>query len=283
MVPTYGLDAPRMAFVVKQGRLQMHLRIPLFSLTFFLGLLAAEAASAASASAIDLTADFTTDGIGTSIDPVNELDSGASSTYDKTKSIKSYSKVLVLTADGGSPPALTIDTLAERSHIKGGFGLDTDSAAAAASVASINLKLAPYTPPNSGVIAAPYLQITATKISETANYDLIAIVPSRTTVSSVGMIDTLTITGPLVGGKTLKFSGSPKENTILYQSPTVTITLNQKITDALISCSPRCISSLYNANAAAIDVRLNNAKLGARKVSGNISIAPDMVGRSLGN
>jgi hypothetical protein len=261
----------------------MHIRISLFSLAFFFGLYAAENASAASASALGLTADFTTDGVSTAIAPVNELGSGTANTYDKTKSIGSYSKLLVLTADGGSPPTLAVDTLVERSHLKGGFTLDTDSTVSAMSVASINLKLAPYTRPNSDVVAAPYLQITATKVSETASDNIIAIVPSRTTLSATATIDTLTVTGPLVGGKTLTFSGSPKENTVLYQSPTVTITLNQKITTALISCSPKCVFTPYSVNAAGVDVTLNNAKLGTHTVSGDISIASGVVGRPSAN
>ena len=244
------------------------------------GLLAAGNASAAGGSALGLSASFTTDGVSTALGRVNEIGSGTASTYDKTKSIAAYSKKLVLTADGGSPPTLTVDTLAERSHLKGGFGLDTDSALGAASVASINLKLAPYTPPNSDVVAAPYLQITATRVSETAGYNLIAIVPSRTTVSATGTIDTLTVTGPLVGGKTLTFSGSPKESTVLYQSPTVTITLNQKITTALISCTPKCVFTPYSVRATGLDVTLNSAKLGKHIVSGDISIASGAGGRA---
>ena len=261
----------------------MQIRISVFLFAFSVGLYVAENASAASGSALGLTAEFTTDGVSTAIMPVNELGSGATSTYDKTKGINSYSKTLVLTADSGAPPTLTVDTLAERSHLKGGFGIDTDSAMAAASVASINLKLAPYAPPNSDVVAAPYLRITATKVLETASYNLVAIVPSRTTLSAIGTIDTLTVTGPLVGGKTLTFSGSPKENTVLYQSPTVTITLNQKVTSALISCSPKCVFTPYGVNATGIDVTLNNAKLGRHTVSGDISIASGAVGRASAN
>ena len=281
----YALDAAgyRLLAAKNSGRLQMHTRISLFSLVSCLGLFAAENASAASGSALGLTADFTIDGVSTTIAPVNELGSGTASTYDKTTSIGSYSKVLVLTADGGSLPTLTIDTLAERTHLKGGFGIDTDSALAAMSVASINLKLAPYTPPNSGVVAAPYLQITATKVSETASYNIIAIVPSRTTLLATGTIDTLTVTGPLVGGKTLTFSGSPKENTVLYQSPTVTITLNRRIRNGLISCSPKCVFTPYSVNATGIDITLNDAKLGTHTVSGDISIASGAVGRASAN
>jgi hypothetical protein len=247
--------------------------------TVVLGLFAAGNASAAEGSALGLSASFTTDGVSTALGPVNKVESGTARTFDKTKNIGSYSKELVLTADGGSPPALMVDTQAERSHVKDSFGVDTDFAEGNASVASINLKLAPYTPPNSDVVAAPYLQITATRVSETADYNLIAIVPSRTAVSATGAIDTLTITGPLVGGKTLKYSGSPKESTVLYQSPTVTITLNQKITTALISCMPKCVFTPYSVNATGIDVTLNGARLGKHTVSGDISIASSAEGR----
>jgi hypothetical protein len=247
--------------------------------TIALGLFAAGNA-AAEGSALGLSASFTTDGVSTALGPVNDVGSGIARSYDKTKSIAAYSKQLVLTADGGSPPTLTVDTLDERSHVKGGFGVDTSFAEGTASVASINLKLAPYTPPNSDVVAAPYLQITATRVSETADYNLIAIVPSRTVVSATGTIDRLTVTGPLVGGKTLKYSGSPKESTVLYQSPTVTITLNQKITTALISCMPKCVFTPYSVNATGIDVTLNGARLGKHTVSGDISIDSGAGGRA---
>jgi hypothetical protein len=250
---------------------------PLALSAIVIGVFAAGAASAAGASALGLSATFTTDGVGTALAPVNPLGSGVANGYDKTKSIASYSKTLILTADGAAPPTLTVDTSTERSHIKGAFGVDTDSAKGAASVASINLKLALYTPPNSDVVAAPYLQITATKAEETADYEYVA--PKLTTVSTSGAIDTLTITGPLVGGKTLTFSGSPKVNTVLFQSPTVTITLNQKITTALISCTPKCLFTPYSVGASAIDVTLSNAKLGKHTVSGDISIASGAAGR----
>jgi hypothetical protein len=248
--------------------------------TVVLGLFAAGNASAAEGSALGLSASFTTDGVSTTLGPVNAVDNGTGKTYDKTKNIGAYSKQLVLTADGASPPTLTVDTQAEGSKVKGGFGVDIDFATGTAAVSSINLRLAPYTRPNSDVIAAPYLQITATRVSEAASYNVVAIAPTHTTVSATGTIDTLTITGPLVGGKTLKFSGSPKESTVLYQSPTVTITLNQKITTALISCSPKCVFTPYSVNATGIDVTLNGARLGKHTVSGDISIASGAGGRA---
>src|SRR5271167_1244157 len=97
--------------------------------TVVLGLFAAGNASAAEGSALGISASFTTDGVSTALGPVNEVESGAARTYDRTKYIGSYSKELVLTADGGSPPTLRVDTLGQRAHLKGGFGVDTDSAA----------------------------------------------------------------------------------------------------------------------------------------------------------
>jgi hypothetical protein len=255
----------------------MSLAHPLALSAILLGIFAAGGASADGASALGLSANFDTDGVFTALHPANPVSSGTASNYDKTKSLGSYGKTLILTADGPAPPTLTVDTLTQRSSVKGGFGVDTISAQGAASVASLNLKLAPYTPPNSDVVAAPYLQIIVTKARESADYDYVA--PSHATASSSGTIDTLTVTGPLVGGKTLTFSGSPKVDTVLYQSPTVTITLNQKITTALISCTPKCLFTPESISAAAIDVTLNNAKLGKHTVSGDISIASGAAGR----
>ncbi len=73
------------------------------------------------------------------------------------------------------------------------------------------------------------------------------------------------------------------ESTVLYQSPTVTITLNQKITTALISCSPKCVFTPYSVDATGVDVTLNGARLGKHTVSGDISIASGAGGRAPAN
>jgi len=247
------------------------------------GLFAPGAASAAGASASAFSANFTTDGVNTALDPVNPLGSGPGSTYDKTRKMGAYHKQLILTANGAAQPTLTIDAATGASHVKGAFGVDTTSAEGDGTVSGLNIKLAPYVPPGSDVLPAPYLQIVANQVQETASYNGLFIVPTRTTVSTDGQFNSLTVTGSLVGGKTFKVSGGQKENKVLYQSDTVTITLNRKITTALISCTPKCEFTPYSVSGAGIDVTLNGAKLGDHTVSGDISIAGGSAGLGRGN
>ncbi|HTJ65381.1 MAG TPA: hypothetical protein VL899_16390 [Alphaproteobacteria bacterium] len=246
-----------------------------------LGLFASGPACAAGASASAFSANFTTDGVNTAIDPVNTLSSGPDPRYDKTHKAGAYHNQLILT-DAASPPALTVDTSGSTSRILGIFGIDTSSAEGDATVTGLNLKLAPYVPPGSNAIPAPYLQITANSVHETANYDALFIVPNRMRVSSAGRFDGLTITGSLVGGKTLKVTGAQKPDTVLFQSDTVTITLNSKLVTALISCSLKCKLTPYSVRAAGVDVALNGAKLGKHKVSGDISVAAVAAGSGRG-
>jgi hypothetical protein len=245
-----------------------------------LGLCASGTASAAGASATVLSASFTTDGVNTALDPVNRLLSGAGSTYDKTLKMGVYHKQLILVADGLTRPTLTVNAAGGSSHVKGAFGVDTISAEGEAAVGGLRVMLAPYVLPGSDVLPLPYLQIVATRVQETAGYNFVA--PSFTTVSGAGQFNALTITGSLVGGKTLKVTGAEKENTVLYQSATVTITLNRKIETALISCSPKCVATPYSVSTAGIDVALNKAKLGRHTVSGDITIAGGSAGQGQG-
>jgi hypothetical protein len=245
-----------------------------------LGLFASGAASAAGASAAVISASFTTDGVNTVLDPVNRLLSGAGSTYNKTLKMGVYHKQLILVADGVTRPTLTVNAASGSSHVRGLFGVDTISAEGEVAVGGLSVMLAPYVLPGSEVLPLPYLQIVATGVQETAGYNLVA--PSFTTVSAAGRFNALTIIGSLVGGKTLKVTGTEKENTVLYQSTTVTITLNRKIETALISCSPKCVVTPYSVGTAGIDVALKRAQLGRHTVSGNITIAAGSAGQGQG-
>jgi hypothetical protein len=235
-------------------------------------------AMAAGSSASDISASFTTDGINTVLDPVNRLVGGPGNSYSTSNGIGAYHTTLVL-GTGVSAPELTVDAAKGRSHVERIFGVDTASTSGEGSLSGLNVKIAPYVPPGSDVLPFPYLQITAKEAEETANYNFIAIVPSRTSAFSTGKITMLKITGSLIGGKTLTFRDVPKENTVLYQSDSLTITLNQKIVTALISCMPKCQFTPYGIGASAIDVTFNNAKLGNSTVSGDISIASGAAGQ----
>ena len=226
-------------------------------------------AFAAASSAFDLSANFTTDGVSTAISPVNSLSSkGSNSTYNKSASTGAYHEVLNLAAAGDMRPVLTIDAKNMSSHIKGTFGIDTISAEGDTTITTLTLNLVPKRAP--GLAIFPYLQVAANTLKGTGNYDYTA--PNHTAVSGVAGVSSLVITGSLVDNKTIKFSGSPKEDRLLYQSPTVTITLNQTVSVDLISCGPKCVVTPFSVRTGVLNITLTNASLGSRRVSGQRAI-----------
>ena len=94
------------------------------------------------------------------------------------------------------------------------------------------------------------------------------------------------MTGTLVGNKPLKFSGAPTASKVLYQSPTVTVTLNRQFSTALISCTVGkkggCVYTPYGVRTAALEVTLTDALIGERKISGTITVGGGQAGLAAG-
>jgi len=239
----------------------------------------AQAALAAGSAAFDISATFTSGGINTGINPVNRLVGGGSPNYQKGSSFGPYQKTLPI-ATGPSPiPTLTVSATKLRSNVHGAFGVDTISAEGDAAVGGLDLSLQLYPPPPGGPFPQPFLHITAATLQGSGYYNLV--VPSFTTVGSSAEVKKLTISGSLVGNKTLTFSGMPDANKVLFQSPTVTITLNHRFVAGLISCSPKCVFTPASVNSSALEITLTDADLNGHKVSGQIEIGASEAGSEL--
>jgi len=116
----------------------------------------------------------------------------------------------------------------------------------------------------------PPLMIVAQELVSSANYTIqYGAGAFATGATSVG---SLTITGPLVGGKVLKFSGQIAPNTVAFTSPAVTITLNHQVVSGTITCSPTCTFTPTEIEVTAIDVELHKANVYGTAVSGEIQI-----------
>jgi hypothetical protein len=227
-------------------------------------------ARAAGSSASGLFASFTVGGINTAIAPVNRLSSaGLGSNYDKTVKFGPYHRELVLSPAGEMGSILTVGAANIISHVRGGFGVDTISELGSAEVIDFRLRLAAKPAPE--IAPIPFLQISAHRLFGRGSFDSVA--PSFNTVSGFAGIKDLVISGPLVGDKMLSFSGPARQNHILYQSPTVTITLNQTTSTDLISCEPKCVVTAYGVRSSALNISLTNAAIGNRKITGQIVIA----------
>jgi hypothetical protein len=236
-----------------------------------IGLTAAQPASAAGSVASGLFANFTVDGINTAISPVNRLSSaGLGPNYNKSINSGLYHRQLVLSPVSDFwQPILTVNAANLLSHIRGGFGVDTVSEVGAALATDLTLNLLPKGgPPEPPIVA--FLLVSAHGVLERGSYNNVA--PAFTTVSGFAGIKDLAISGTLVGNKTLRFTGSPKENQVLYQSPTVTITLNRTISTDVVLCDVRCVVTPVRVSTGGLVISLNNAPIGPRKVTGHIII-----------
>jgi hypothetical protein len=238
----------------------------------------AQVASAAEASVYGITASFTSGGVTTVINPVNRLTGGTTSAFDKTVNSGAYQKMLILSAGAAPVPALVVTAKNFQSHVTSGFGLDTAFAQGHATTTGLDISLQFY-PPVPGPFPQPFLHITAARIEDSASYNFV--VPSLAGVNASATISGLAIGGSLLHGVTLQYSGTPAQNHVLYQTPTVTITLDQRISAELISCFPKCVVTPVNISASAIGITLNNADINGHKVSGWIAISNADAGSEL--
>ncbi|HEX4504905.1 MAG TPA: hypothetical protein VH722_04170 [Alphaproteobacteria bacterium] len=226
-------------------------------------------AQAAGSAVSGVLANFTVGGINTSVGPVNRLGSGGlGSTYDKTAKSGPYHRQLALSTEGDMQPILTIGASNIVSQVSGKFGVDTISEQGAAALYGFRLALVPKRAPGLAII--PFLQISAHGLHESGSFN--RVVPNRNTISSASDIKELEISGSLVGNRTLRFDGPAAQNHILYQSPTVTITLNQVTSTDLISCGPKCVVTPFSVRTSVLNISLDQAAIGNRKITGEIVI-----------
>ncbi len=237
-------------------------------------------ASAASSSAYGISAQFTSGGKKTGLSPLDPASGSTPPNYSKSATLGSVQQIVRIT-ESSVTPALVVNAASLRSSVAGGFGIDTISANGNATIKSLNLSLMLYPPPPTTTLPEPqpFLEISATKVQSNANYS--NQVPITPTVSAGAILSGMTISGSLVDNKILKFSGSPAANTVLFNSPTLTITLNQQMPAGVISCSPNCTFTPVAIKEQAIDIVLNHANLFGRIVSGEIGIGVDQAGAGL--
>ncbi len=244
----------------------------------------AQTASAEGATAFNVTASLTTHdaasgrNIVTGLDPVNRQAAGVGPTYNKGANTGPFSQTLLLTAGGLPVPALTVNAANLRSHVSGISGIAATSSEADATATGLDLRLAQYPRASEGAVKVPYLHITADTLKETGTYTRSFVKKNGTTVAASGEVKGLTISGSLIGDKVIKFSGKPTGNQVVFDSPTVTITLNQSISAALISCFPDCVVTPYYIDTSALVISLKKADLDGNKVTGTITIGAGNAG-----
>jgi len=231
---------------------------------------AAQTANSAN-SAFGIDTKFETKGMATRLGPIGFVSHNNNGAYDKTVHVGSVNETAPIVAQP-VPPTIFINASGINSEVKSsGIGVDSETTQASTSVdrASLMLNLNPP-PPGSVPVPQPYLQVQSSGISSQANFN--TVFPNFTSASGSSSVRSLKIIGSLVGTTPLTYSGSAPPNTVIYDSPTVTITLNKQIEEEVISCTEPggCVTKVYAITVDAVDISLNKADVDGYKVSGDI-------------
>jgi hypothetical protein len=235
------------------------------------GMATASPPSAAPSAAYGIYAEFRQDGNMVPFGPLAQIAGRAPPPYHDTVAAAQVRKVVPIVAGSRPITSLFVNAGDFESHVaSNGFGVDTISAEADTKIQGINLALM-LDPPPPGPAAEPlqpFLSLSARHMASTADFSLV--VPNHASVTGSAGFDHLVVFGTLVNNQTLEFSGEARPNTVLYQSPHVTITLNQEVTVGLITCNPKCVFIGEQITTYAVDIMLDHANLDGRIVSGVI-------------
>jgi hypothetical protein len=152
------------------------------------------------------------------------------------------------------------------------IGVDSETSQATASVGRAALMLNLNPPLPTAVVPQPYLQKSGKNSTSTANFN--TIFPNIYSAFGSSSLQNLRIFGSLIGSTVVTYSGNAAPNTVVYDSPTVTITLNKQVESGIISCVPDpCTFKVTSITVAAVDISLNKAMIDGHEVTGDIVIA----------
>jgi hypothetical protein len=70
----------------------------------------------------------------------------------------------------------------------------------------------------------------------------------------------------------VRHGGTPTPNTVVYDTPTVTITLNKQIESGIIPCGLTCVFTVTSIETDAVDIDLHKAPWHGHKITGDIVI-----------
>jgi hypothetical protein len=234
---------------------------------------AAQAGPAAASGAYGIYAEFRQDGNVVPFGPLAEIARTAPPAYADRLATARVQEAVPIVAGGRPAPSLFVDAALLASHVASrGFGVDA-IAAEADSIGkdvAIALMLNPPPPLASGrpPQPQPFLVLSARRIEASADFSLV--VPDHGTVAGGASFDRLRASGSLLDNQKLEFSGEAAKNTILYQSPNVTITLNRQLLSGLVSCDRDCAFVANRIKTRAIDIVFSDADLFGHRVSGEI-------------
>ena len=216
-------------------------------------------------------AHLTSGGIHTDVGPFALALGQNGGVYDSSAALAGENQIVPILPLNPTP-SLFVNIADMKAHVYStGIQLDSETTEgdAAANAIAVALNLNPLPP---GVVhPQPFLQITANSVKAKASLGIVF--PAATTAIATADIHGLTIFGSALGFSAVHYTGSAPPDTIVYDTPTVTITLNKRMEAGIISCSPGCTFRVTSLETVAVDIDLHKAVWNGKKVSGEIAIA----------
>jgi len=221
-----------------------------------------------------LFATFTADHMTTSLGPVDELLGSPPPGSSETRMLGVFDQTIALPplVPGIVYPVVaqfTAQAYGLRSHIAAvGTSTGSVTTTASAQVAGSDLRITADDGISPVVATVPFLEVAATGVAASASLTKGALQPGK--VAGSASFTALSIAGSLLGGHAITVTGAEPPDTLLYQSPTVTIIADQQTVVGLITCDPQCHYIASTIAVHALDIVLDNAPILGRPVSGEI-------------
>jgi hypothetical protein len=222
-----------------------------------------------SSSADSFSGSLDADGFTTTVSPFAPVSGVAPPAYDHTKPVAAFDHLYDLT------PAISNELSLEMqaAHMvnnasSAGIGVDSIGASGAANLGSASFLLTDS--PNPMLpLSILGLSVEATGVKSDSSSSFV-FGPNRGSISGDASFRSLTVTGALVNGDTLTFSGDAAPDTVLYSSPTVTITLD----DQTLLLPPAAAGGVIGPTITtdAIDIHFNHAKFAGHTITGDFAI-----------
>jgi hypothetical protein len=230
---------------------------------------AAAATLGAPPTALGVQAQLTIDGTATQFGPVAFVEGNPSGAYDNKTDVEHEADIIAL-APIAPTPTLFVNAHDLLARVQStGIQIDSESTVSTASVGSISVSLG-VMPLGDTFTPAPILTITGSGIDSDVNFT--RVFPGPAVVTAGAGVNSLAINGTLLGNLNLKYSGKAKPNTVIYDTPTMTITLNKEMRVGIISCDPTCTFTVTAITTVAVDVSLYKAPWQGHKITGDIAV-----------
>jgi hypothetical protein len=202
----------------------------------------------------------------TSFGPVGQAAGAAPPAFHQTRRIAAFKH-----SYGGDAPNqafLQIDaTNLVNTANSPGLGVDAISTQATSDLGSANIVLTDNALKDVSILG---LAVSATLIHSESDASFV-FGQTQGYLGGSASFGSLKIGGALIG-KTLSFAGTPTANTILYQSASVTITLDKQTLSEFLPPSGLAPIGPNRITTDAIDISLNHAHLFGTTISGNFTL-----------